>query len=108
GGGDHTHATRARGSRLQQYGAGGVGSRQAHRSRILLLKRNIPDDSAAATPYLCPGRHMRTHMEPVTLENLQKSVGKEIGLSPWREVTQKMIDLFADATDDHQFIHCDP
>lgn len=47
-------------------------------------------------------------MEPVTLEDLQKSVGKEIGVSPWREVTQTMIDLFADATDDHQFIHCDP
>jgi acyl dehydratase len=47
-------------------------------------------------------------MEPVTLEDLQKSVGTEIGVSPWREVTQKMIDLFADATDDHQFIHCDP
>ena len=47
-------------------------------------------------------------MESVTLEHLQNSVGKEIGLSPWREVTQTMIDLFADATDDHQFIHCDP
>lgn len=47
-------------------------------------------------------------MEPVTLDDLQKSVGQEIGVSPWREVTQTMIDLFADATDDHQFIHCDP
>ncbi|WP_274627748.1 MaoC family dehydratase [Arvimicrobium flavum] len=47
-------------------------------------------------------------MEPVTLDQLQASVGKEIGVSPWREVTQHMIDLFADATDDHQFIHCDP
>jgi acyl dehydratase len=47
-------------------------------------------------------------VEQVSLEHLQKSVGKEIGLSPWREVTQTMIDLFADATDDHQFIHCDP
>ncbi len=35
-------------------------------------------------------------------------VGQETGLSPWREVTQTMIDQFADATDDHQFIHCDP
>ncbi|MBN9071255.1 MAG: MaoC family dehydratase [Rhizobiales bacterium] len=47
-------------------------------------------------------------MEQVSLDDLQKSVGSEIGLSPWREVTQRMIDLFADATDDHQFIHCDP
>ena len=29
-------------------------------------------------------------------------------MSPWRTVTQAMIDQFADATDDHQFIHCDP
>jgi acyl dehydratase len=29
-------------------------------------------------------------------------------VSPWRAVTQEMIDQFADATDDHQFIHCDP
>jgi len=29
-------------------------------------------------------------------------------VSPWRVVSQEMIDRFADATDDHQFIHCDP
>ena len=47
-------------------------------------------------------------MEPVALDTLLASVGKEVGLSPWRAVTQTMIDQFADATDDHQFIHCDP
>lgn len=47
-------------------------------------------------------------LQSVSLESLRDSVGKEIGVSPWREVTQHMIDLFADATDDHQFIHCDP
>ena len=35
-------------------------------------------------------------------------VGQEIAVSPWRMVTQEMIDKFADATDDHQFIHVDP
>ena len=30
------------------------------------------------------------------------------GLSSWIEVTQSMIDKFADATGDHQFIHIDP
>ena len=39
---------------------------------------------------------------------LLAAVGTEIGISPWRVVTQRMIDLFADATDDHQFIHVDP
>ncbi|MET3791570.1 MaoC family dehydratase [Aquamicrobium terrae] len=47
-------------------------------------------------------------MEPITLDQLLASVGKEVGVSPWRAVTQTMIDQFADATDDHQFIHCDP
>ena len=47
-------------------------------------------------------------LKPITVEQLLAGVGKEIGLSPWREVTQRMIDQFADATDDHQFIHCDP
>ncbi len=35
-------------------------------------------------------------------------VGKEVGLSSWRVVSQEMIDKFADATDDHQFVHTDP
>lgn len=45
---------------------------------------------------------------PLPLETVLNLVGQEVGLSPWREVTQDMIDKFADATDDHQFIHCDP
>jgi acyl dehydratase len=47
-------------------------------------------------------------IEPIALEVLSTFVGKEVGLSPWRQVTQEMIDRFADATDDHQFIHVDP
>ena len=47
-------------------------------------------------------------MKPISLENLLTGVGTEMGVSPWRAVTQTMIDQFADATDDHQFIHCDP
>lgn len=31
-----------------------------------------------------------------------------LGHSPWHEVTQAQIDLFADATGDHQWIHVDP
>ena len=34
--------------------------------------------------------------------------GEHLGHSPWREVTQKQIDLFAEATGDHQWIHVDP
>jgi acyl dehydratase len=47
-------------------------------------------------------------VKTITLDELKAMVGEESGLSPWREVTQTMIDQFADATDDHQFIHCDP
>lgn len=47
-------------------------------------------------------------MQPISLDRLVGSVGQEVGVSPWRTVTQRMIDQFADATDDHQFIHCDP
>ena len=46
-------------------------------------------------------------MEPISLEAFQASLGTEV-VSPWRTITQRMIDLFADATDDHQFIHVDP
>jgi acyl dehydratase len=34
-------------------------------------------------------------------------VGEEIGVSNWVEMTQARIDTFADATDDHQWIHVD-
>lgn len=46
--------------------------------------------------------------EPVSLETLETGVGSEIGVSSWRTVSQSMIDRFAEATDDHQFIHVDP
>ena len=38
---------------------------------------------------------------------MHKHVGEEIGVSDWVEITQDRIDLFADATDDHQWIHVD-
>ncbi|MDR6634229.1 acyl dehydratase [Phyllobacterium sp. 1468] len=46
--------------------------------------------------------------EAVTLKQLTAAIGTEIGCSEWRVVSQEMINLFADATDDHQFIHTDP
>jgi acyl dehydratase len=47
-------------------------------------------------------------MAPNTPESIQTKLGREIGLSEWLEITQEMIDRFADLTDDHQFIHVDP
>ena len=40
-------------------------------------------------------------------KDLLTMVGDDLGTSPWLEVTQEMIDLFADATGDHQWIHVD-
>jgi acyl dehydratase len=39
---------------------------------------------------------------------LQKAVGQTLGESAWLELTQERVNLFADATDDHQWIHVDP
>ncbi|UNS96209.1 MaoC family dehydratase [Streptomyces tubbatahanensis] len=41
-------------------------------------------------------------------DELRAAVGEELGSSDWLEVDQKRIDLFADATGDHQWIHVDP
>ncbi|MXQ14296.1 MaoC family dehydratase [Microvirga makkahensis] len=41
-------------------------------------------------------------------DRLPALIGQEIGVSPWRSISQEQIDRFAEATDDHQFIHVDP
>ena len=38
---------------------------------------------------------------------LQDHVGREVGVTDWLAVEQDRIDQFADATDDHQYIHVD-
>lgn len=43
-----------------------------------------------------------------TPDELERRLGQELGVSPWRQVGQSDLDAFADATDDHQFIHVDP
>ena len=40
-----------------------------------------------------------------TLAELPSLVGTELGSSDWHEVTQDAVNLFADATGDHQWIH---
>src|SRR2546427_1406744 len=40
-------------------------------------------------------------------KDLLKLVGRELGPSEWLTVTQEMIDKFAEATGDHQWIHVD-
>jgi acyl dehydratase len=41
-------------------------------------------------------------------EELTAAIGKPLGETPWLEITQDRVNKFADATDDHQWIHVDP
>jgi acyl dehydratase len=42
------------------------------------------------------------------LEELVAATGSQLGPTDWLEVTQERVNQFADATDDHQWIHVDP
>jgi acyl dehydratase len=42
------------------------------------------------------------------IEGAQSLVGQHLGYSDWVTVTQEQVNLFADATGDHQWIHVDP
>ena len=46
-------------------------------------------------------------LEVETTNDLKAYIGKEVGVSEWVLVDQKMIDQFAEATGDHQWIHVD-
>jgi acyl dehydratase len=42
-----------------------------------------------------------------TMAELNGLIGTELGTSDWYDVTQENVNLFADATGDHQWIHID-
>ena len=42
------------------------------------------------------------------LDEFAKAVGTHLGYSDWHTITQRQVDLFAEATGDHQWIHVDP
>jgi acyl dehydratase len=46
-------------------------------------------------------------LEVETPKDLLQHVGRDLGPSDWMTVDQAMIDKFADATGDHQWIHVD-
>ena len=41
------------------------------------------------------------------ISGLEARVGEHLGYSDWHEITQEQVNLFADATGDHQWIHVD-
>jgi acyl dehydratase len=47
-------------------------------------------------------------MPIASLDEIRSRIGEEVGVSAWLTVDQARIDAFADATEDHQFIHVDP
>jgi acyl dehydratase len=49
---------------------------------------------------------MTTHVH--SIEELSALVGTHLGYSEYRTITQEQVNLFADATGDHQWIHVDP
>jgi acyl dehydratase len=42
------------------------------------------------------------------LAGIKSLAGQDLGASGWLEITQDRVNIFADATDDHQWIHVDP
>ncbi|MCM3688593.1 MaoC family dehydratase [Kocuria rosea] len=44
----------------------------------------------------------------VAFDQVKDLIGKNLGHSAWREITQEQVNTFAEATDDHQWIHVDP
>jgi acyl dehydratase len=46
--------------------------------------------------------------QTIHVRDLAAQLGEPLGTSSWHEITQKQVDLFADATWDHQWIHVDP
>ncbi len=46
-------------------------------------------------------------MAPVEMKDLPDLIGQEVGVSDWLEISQERVNLFADATGDHQWIHVD-
>ncbi len=47
-------------------------------------------------------------MKSVKKEDLKDYIGKETGISDWSAIDQNRINIFADVTEDHQFIHVNP
>jgi len=69
----------------------------------------LPGYRRAAYAYfaLCRQSVGEETVTAITIQELAERIGEE-HVSEWVEVTQEMINRFADATDDHQFIHVNP
>ncbi|MBI1339239.1 MaoC family dehydratase [bacterium] len=46
-------------------------------------------------------------MRMIHYNDLESLAGQEVGVSNWRQITQEQVNMFAEATGDHQWIHVD-
>ncbi len=49
-----------------------------------------------------------TKLTTIAVDQLQSMQGTKLGISPWVQLSQLMVNQFAEITNDHQFIHTDP
>ena len=47
-------------------------------------------------------------MVTLSIEELEAAADRDLGTSAWHRIDQRHVDLFAEATGDHQWIHVDP
>jgi acyl dehydratase len=48
-----------------------------------------------------------TTSNAISIADLKEAAGRHLGYTDWEEMTQERVNQFADATNDHQFIHVD-
>src|SRR3546814_7275139 len=53
------------------------------------------------------GDNMSTKVTAEGVQGLRDLIGRTLGPTDWVEITQDRVNCFADATDDHQWIHVD-
>lgn len=71
-----------------------------------MTSQNTPTTSTTAAATV-PATADDSRVHFATLAVMQSLVGQHLATSPWVLVDQRRIDLFAEATGDHQWIHVD-
>ncbi len=75
----------------------------------MLVELQLIDHLAQRSECRAPDRYGgRVSIVVDSLEALHDLVGKQIGYTDWQTITQERVNRFAEATDDHQWIHVDP
>ena len=110
------HARRVVHAHPHYHGFSDYGDAQSYREQLAHLRLQL--QQLVAQP-LAP--EVSQHGQPVarrldkvipmktfeTLADLAACVGQDVAITEWVEITQQQVNLFADATGDHQWIHVD-